>query len=89
MKSYKPFFSTVIGLVRDPSSAAATSLAEAGVDIRKVSESDSADSVAEVLRGVDVVVNVLNSNAAAFKDVIGEAAIKAGAKVYFLSEFGV
>ena len=89
LEDYKPFFSSVVGLVRNPTSDAAKALADAGVELRQVSASDSADTVANTLRGIDILVNVLNTDAAAFKDVVAEAAVKAGVSVYFLSEFGV
>ena len=87
--SYKPYFSSVVGLVRNPSTEAAISLASAGVELRKVSGEDSADTVADVLKGVDVVVNVLNTDAASFKNIVAEAVVKAGVSVYILSEFGM
>jgi len=88
LSSYKVYFPTIIGLVRDPTSPAAKSLAAAGVEIRKVSE-DDANSVVQALQGVDILVNALGSKAAAFKGVVAEATVKADVKVYFLSEFGI
>ncbi|KAI0797753.1 hypothetical protein C8Q75DRAFT_17554 [Abortiporus biennis] len=89
LTSYKPYFSQVIGLVRDPSKPAAKELAEKGVELRQISETDGGESLVKALQGVDVVINVLGSSAAAFKPVVSEAAVKAGVAVLFLSEFGI
>jgi len=89
LTTYRPFFSRVLALVRDPASDAAQALAAQGAELHQVSESAPGPSLEKALQGVDVVVNVLGAASAEFKDALFDAALKEGAKVYFPSEFGV
>ncbi len=88
-------FSRVVVFTRDTSSPVAKELAGNGADVVKVTltEGDTEDAAAlkTALQGVDVLVNALASREAAAPgmDILAKAAIDAGVKVYFPSEFGV
>ena len=77
------------------SSSKAKSLASLGAELHEVHFDDPelGDGVKAALgksmEGIDVVVNALGVTNAQVKDMVAEAAINAGAKVYFPSEFGV
>ena len=77
------------------SSSKAKSLASLGAELHEVHFDDPelGDGVKAALRksmeGMDVVVNALGVTNAQVKDMVAEAAINAGVKVYFPSEFGV
>ncbi|KZT68006.1 NAD(P)-binding protein [Daedalea quercina L-15889] len=88
LTSYKPFFSRVIVTARDTTTAEAKALAEKGAELVLVSAADPLGSFTKAFEGADAVVNVIGSAPNDFKDAIGEAAIKSGAKVYFPSEYG-
>ncbi|KAH9949131.1 hypothetical protein B0H21DRAFT_729657 [Amylocystis lapponica] len=89
LTSYRPFFSRVLALVRDPYSNGSIVLAAKGAELHHVTETDPRPSLEKALRGVDVVINVLGAASADFKDALFDVALKSGAKVYFPSEFGV
>ena len=89
LTTYRPFFSRVLALVRDPSSEGAKALAAQGAELHQVSDANPGPSLAQALRGVDVVVNVLGAASAEFKDALFDAALGADVKVYFPSEFGM
>ncbi|KLO09619.1 hypothetical protein SCHPADRAFT_558401 [Schizopora paradoxa] len=91
--TYKYQFSRIIALTRDESSDVARDLSRLqGVEVRVVSFTDSYNEgyISRVLQNVDVVVNVLGAGASVSeKDAVLEASIKARARIYFPSEFGV
>ncbi|GBE78915.1 putative pinoresinol-lariciresinol reductase 3 [Sparassis crispa] len=87
--SYRPFFSRVIALVRDPSSSGAQALAAKGAELHQLSESDPLPSLVKALEGVDVVVNALPPGPENVQDALVKASVERGVKVYFPSEYGV
>ncbi|KAH8116734.1 NAD-binding protein [Phellopilus nigrolimitatus] len=93
LTTFKPFFSRVIVFTRDPTSPKAQGLAALGAELAQFSfdqsSSESAGRLQESLKGVDIVANVLNQVDVRLKDMLAEAAVEVGAKVYFPSEFGV
>jgi len=89
LTSYRPFFSRVIAVVRDPSSPAAKALAEQGAEIRHVNPADPLLSFTQAFEGVDAVINVVGKSPLEYKDTLFQAALKSGVKVYFPSEYGV
>lgn len=84
---FRPFFSRVILPTRDASSPIAKALADQGAEVRAVNAED-VNALAQILQGVDVVINVLASTASAAKEALLEASVKTGVKVYFPCEFG-
>ncbi|OCH93284.1 NAD(P)-binding protein [Obba rivulosa] len=89
LTTYRPFFSSVRVLVRDPSSEAARALAQKGAEVHHIDLSNLHDSLSAALRGVDVVVNALATSAAELSDAVFDAALESGVRVYFPPEFGV
>ncbi|TFY64554.1 hypothetical protein EVJ58_g2536 [Rhodofomes roseus] len=88
LSSYKPFFSRIIVTVRDTTTPAAKELAEQGAELVTISTVGAVASLTKAFEGVDAVVNLLGRAPDEFRDAVGEAAVKSGAKVYFPSEFG-
>ncbi|KAI0628747.1 NAD-P-binding protein [Trametes polyzona] len=83
-------FTTVRVLTRDTSTARAQGLAEKGAILKVLDLDDVAQSLTDAFADVDVVINALNVTAPTeVKRQVAESAVKSGAKVYFLSEFGV
>lgn len=83
-------FPIVRVLTRDPSTARAQHLASKGAMLQVLDQENVAQSLLETFIHADVVINALNVTApTALKKQVAEAAVKGGAKVYFLSEFGV
>ncbi len=80
---------------RNPVSPAALELEKQGAEVVKVTfdneDPEDADALKRALEGVDVVVNAIVSTpvAAPGMKVLVKAAVNAGVKVYFPSEFGV
>ncbi|KAH9911849.1 hypothetical protein B0H21DRAFT_759098 [Amylocystis lapponica] len=89
LASYRSSFSRIIALVRNPSSDGAKALAEAGAELYKIDDANLGTSYEKALSGVDALVNVLGKVPTNVKDTIFDAAVKAGVKVYFPSEFGI
>lgn len=91
--TYKQHFSRILALTRDPSSPPAKHLATLeGVEVVKASFVDpsGSDSLVKVLKGVDIVINVLGAGAKNDeKDMVATAAVEINARAYFPSEFGV
>ena len=93
-RSYRPFFSRVICMTRDSTSDAAKELAELGGEICLTptlagTHEAVVATLTNLLRGVDIVVNVLGSGAEDVKEALLDAAINSRVKVYFPSEFGM
>ncbi|KZT64190.1 hypothetical protein DAEQUDRAFT_741441 [Daedalea quercina L-15889] len=90
LTSYKPFFSRIIVPARDTTTVVAKVLTDKGAELVPINPVEPLGSFSKAFEGVDVVINLIgdNLNSYDFKDAIGEAAIKSGAKVYFPSEFG-
>ncbi|KAL7282973.1 hypothetical protein ACG7TL_002391 [Trametes sanguinea] len=83
-------FPTVRVLTRNPSTAKARDLAERGAILRDFDLENVAQSLAEAFEGIDVVINALpTSTPKDIKRQVAAAAVQHGAKVFFLSEFGV
>ncbi|TFK51295.1 NAD(P)-binding protein [Heliocybe sulcata] len=92
-KAYKPFFSSVVCLTRNPDSDKSKSLAEKGATLRRVdvaSHQTSEEDIVETLKAVqaDILVSTLGINDAEAANKLARAAVKAGVKAYFPSEFG-
>lgn len=86
LTEFRERFPTVRVFTRDPSSAAAQGLAKKGAEVVAL----DIDSLEGALAGVDAIANILPTVLP--EDVrkkVNDAAIKSGAKVYFLSEFGL
>ncbi|EIW60916.1 NAD-P-binding protein [Trametes versicolor FP-101664 SS1] len=90
LDEYRTTFPIVRVLTRDPSTARAQHLASKGAMLQVLDQENVAQSLLETFIHADVVINALNVTARkALKRQVAEAAVKGGAKVYFLSEFGV
>ncbi|KAH9858412.1 NmrA-like family-domain-containing protein [Lenzites betulinus] len=86
LTDYKASFSTVRVFTRDPSATKAQDLAKKGAEVVAL----DLNSLATALAGTDVVVNLLASSVSEEdRNKVGEAAVKAGVKVFFLGEFGL
>lgn len=86
---YRPYFASIVAVVRDASTVAARALAEQGAELRQVNSAEPVVSFAEAFKGVDAVVNIANAAASVdYHNAIFEAALNSGVKVYFPSEFG-
>ncbi len=86
LTEFREQFPTVRVFTRDPSSATAQGLAKKGAEIVVL----DIDSLESALAGVDVIANILPTVLP--EDVrkkVNDAVVKSGAKVYFLSEFGL
>lgn len=86
LTEFRDSFPTVRVFTRDPTSSKAQELEQKGAEIVKL----DVESLETALAGVDVVVNALPTVLP--DDVskkVNEGPIKSGAKVYFLSEFGL
>ncbi|KAF9811087.1 hypothetical protein IEO21_06664 [Rhodonia placenta] len=89
LKHYRPHFSQVIAVVRDPTSANARKLADAGAELRQIDTTNVVLSFARAFTGVDVVVSAVSMAPVEYHDALFDGALKAGVKVYFPSEFGM
>lgn len=93
--AYHSQFSRVVIFTRNPVSPAALELEKQGAEVVKVTfdneDPEDAAALKRALEGVDVVVNAIVSTpiAAPGMKVLVKAAVNAGVKVYFPSEFGV
>ncbi|KAF8517682.1 NAD-binding protein [Hysterangium stoloniferum] len=85
---YRPFFSRVVLLVRNPASPVAQELKELGGELAKVDVKDSA-AMGGVLRDVDIVVNALGPGDQDASDSLLEAVLANRILLYIPSEFGV
>ncbi|KAI0630223.1 hypothetical protein C8Q77DRAFT_249300 [Trametes polyzona] len=86
LTDFRQNFPTVRALTRDPTSAKAQELAKKGAEVVKLDYAHVSDALA----GSDVIVNVLPTSVAAEdRRKVDNAAINSGAKVYFLSHFGL
>ena len=93
--NFRTNFSRILVLTRSGSSDSAKSLASAGAEVveTQFETPESYDGIvkdlANILSGVHVVINVLGSSTSLrSKNNVAAAAMKAGAAVYFPSEFG-
>lgn len=90
LDEFRTTFPIVRVLTRDPSTARAQHLASKGAMLQVLDQENIVQSLLETFIHADVVINALNVTAPkALKKQVAEAAVKGGAKVYFLSEFGV
>lgn len=89
--SFRPFFPHVLALTRDTSSSTSRQLASEGAELVAAPGADlgGSDSLAEKLKGVDIVVNALGATDGTPDKALSSAAAKAGVMVYFPTEFGV
>ncbi|OJT02372.1 hypothetical protein TRAPUB_7096 [Trametes pubescens] len=86
LTEFRESFPTVRVFTRDPSSSKAQAFAKKGADVVAL----DIESLENALAGIDVVVNVLpTSLSEEVRGKVNETVIKSGAKVYFLSEFGL
>ncbi|EJF62713.1 NAD(P)-binding protein [Dichomitus squalens LYAD-421 SS1] len=89
LTDFRPSFSRIRVLTRDPSSQKAQDLASKGAELIQYSGDELEKSFDEVFAGADVIVNALPGGAdKETKQAIIKAIARSGAKVYFLSEFG-
>ncbi|THG98277.1 hypothetical protein EW145_g7451 [Phellinidium pouzarii] len=93
LTTFKPFFSRILILSRNLSSSRAQALSALGAELVHVRldevNPENAKSLQDVFAGIDILVNVLGRSDACVHDMLAEAAIQAGVKVYFPSEFGI
>lgn len=90
LDEFRTTFPVVRVLTRDPSTARAQHLASKGAMLQVLDQDNVAQSLLETFVHADVVINALNmTTPKALKKHVVEAAVQSGAKVYFLSEFGV
>jgi len=89
--AYKPFFSRVVVLTRNPASLKSLYFASLGAELRHIPEGTVAikDALKSALRGVDVLINALNICAGMLSELLLESALNAGVRVYFPSGFGM
>ncbi|KAI1791501.1 NAD(P)-binding protein [Ganoderma leucocontextum] len=87
---FRPSFSRVRILTRDPASTKSQQLASKGAELVKVSEgADAHKLLDEAFADTDVIVNALPGSAPEdTQRAILQAAARSSAKVYFLDEFG-
>lgn len=86
LTEFRESFPTVRVFTRDPSSSKAQAFAKKGADVVAL----DIESLENALAGIDIVVNVLpTSLSEEVRGKVNETVIKSGAKVYFLSEFGL
>lgn len=90
---YKHFFPRVVVITRSAQSEHARRLESLGAilcEIPTASEPQAQkQSLREALKGIDVVIDVLNHEAEEFADDLFEAALAENACVYIPSEFGL
>lgn len=89
LAEYGSSFSRILALVRNPSSDAAKALAAAGAELVQIDDSNAGPSYEKALQGVDVLVNVQSGVSVASRNTLFDAALKAGVKVYFPTEYGL
>ncbi|RDX52838.1 NAD-P-binding protein [Lentinus brumalis] len=91
VSEYRTQFPIVRVLTRDPTSDTARNLQAKGAELHMFDEANVDGSLATALSGVDVVVNALPSATTPTMrlELLQSTAITSGARVYFLSEFGV
>ncbi|OJT13021.1 hypothetical protein TRAPUB_10430 [Trametes pubescens] len=90
LDEFRTTFPIVRVLTRDPSTARAQTLASKGAMLQVLDSTDVAQSLLETFVHADVVINALNVSAPkALKKQVAAAAVASGARVFFLSEFGV
>ncbi|KAI0333182.1 NAD-P-binding protein [Cubamyces sp. BRFM 1775] len=91
LKEFNHTFGEVRVLARDPSSAKAQDLANAGAVLYKFDEANVHKALDEAFAGVDVIVDTLSTGF--IPEEISNATVEAGArspaKVYILSEWGL
>jgi len=92
-EAFRPSFSRVLVLTRNTTSPSARALAGLGAELHQTTwssdDEEDAKKLRETLRGVDVVVNVLGGSTGAQEmNALLEAAVDAGVRVYFPSEYG-
>ncbi|KZT64192.1 NAD(P)-binding protein [Daedalea quercina L-15889] len=88
LSSYRSYFPHIIATVRDSTTAEAKVLSDKGAELVQLDQTDLVASFTKAFQGADVVVNLLGTTPHAYRDAVGEAAIKSGVKVYFPPEFG-
>ena len=79
----------VRALTRNTDSGRARALADKGVELVQLDESDLVASFSGAFQDADAIVNLLGGTQHSPRDAVGEAAIQCGVKVYFPSEFGM
>lgn len=84
-KYYPSQVASVKFLTRSVTSSKAKQLIAEGAEAIAVDGKPTAES----LKGVDVFVNVLGEISEAVKNAYAKAAVEAGVKVYFPSEYGL
>lgn len=88
LTSYRPFFSKIVVIARDTTTASAKQLAAQGAELRQVNSADPVQSFAQAFAGVDVVVSLVGNAPLECKDALFDGALKAGVKAYLPSEYG-
>ena len=79
-------------MTRDKNAKKSQELADLGADVVEAPDPSNPDAIADmakILKGVDVVVSLLNAAAGEMKDTLLKALIKAGVRVYFPTEYGM
>lgn len=94
LKSYKPFFSSIIVITRSGSSTPAQALASEGALVREVALSsnlsdDQKKQLRSALGTVNVLIDALGPGTKSVKREVFKAALDEGVGVYFPSEYGV
>ncbi|KDQ52019.1 hypothetical protein JAAARDRAFT_40622 [Jaapia argillacea MUCL 33604] len=90
---YRPFFSRVVCLTRDISSATAQRTTSLGAEVHEVDiggDEGQRDSLKKALTEVDIVISALPGKCpVSVRDELFDVALEAGVRVYFPSEFGI
>lgn len=86
---YQDVFPTIIVYTRSASSPKAQTLAGRGATIREIKPDANNQSLGDLLRDVDVLVDAMAVYGEELKMRLFRAALDVGVKVYFPSEFGV
>lgn len=90
---YKPFFSRVVVITRSVQSANARRLESSGATLHEIPAASDRQiqqqALNEALKGVDVVIDVLNHEAVELAEDLFDAALAQNVCVYVPSDFGV
>lgn len=89
---FKCYFPRVVVFARNTQSEKAARLSSRGAEVVHVDftgQQDDMKRLISALDGIDILINVLGETKGHEKQILVDAAVSAGVKTYFPSEFGV